>query len=338
LTEDAFDRYAADMSTTRRTFLACSLAFLASPQIADAQQASKVYRVGVLSLGSSPPGPLDALREGLQEYGYVERKNLVMEWRFAGGQNDRLPGIAAELVRRGVDCIVAVSTPAAQAAKRATVTIPIVIVRLADPVGTGLVTSFARPGGNITGLTAMAEELGVKRLELIKEVLPSITRVAVMWNAGNPGHPPILRDTRLASERLAIDLLSVPVRGPEDLGGAVEAAARARAGALLILDDVLLTTHRLRIIELTSRSRLPVSSFFREFADAGALVAYGPSIPGMYRRAAYFVDRILRGANPGDIPIEQPTTFELVINVKTAKSLGITIPAALLVRADQIIE
>jgi putative ABC transport system substrate-binding protein len=325
--------------TDRRRFLLNSLAgALAAPLAAGAQQAGKVWRVGVLSPGPSPPGPLEPLREGLNEHGYIEGRNLAIEWRFAEGQSDRLPGLARDLVGRGMDCIVAISTPAAKAAKNATARIPIVIVRLADPVGTGLVASFARPGNNITGITAMAEELGVKRLDLIREIVPGLTRVAVMWNAGNPGHPPILRDMKLASEKLQIQLQSVPVRGPEDLAPAVETASRNRAGALLIFDDVVLTSHRRHIVELAARARLPVGAFFREFADAGALVAYGPSIPAMYRRAGYFIDRIFRGANPGDIPIEQPTTFELVINLRTAKVLGLTIPRSLLLRADQVID
>ena len=322
----------------RRDTVLALIALGAAPLAAEAQQAGKVWRVGILTPGLPPPGPLDAIREGLRELGYVEGQNIVIDWRFAEERNERLPRLARELVALAVDCIVAVNTPAAKAAKNATGTVPIVIVRLADPVETGLVASLARPGGNITGLTAMPQEMAVKRLDLMKELLPGLTRVAVIWNAANPGHPPILRDMNSVSERLGIELQSLSIRGVEDLAEAFEAVTRTRAGALLVIDDVLLTSHRRQILDFAAKRRLPVSAFFREFAEAGALVTYGPSIPVMYRRVAYFVDRIFRGARPAETPIEQPTTFELIINLKTAKALGLTIPQLVLLRADRVIE
>jgi putative ABC transport system substrate-binding protein len=285
-----------------------------------------VWRVGVLSPGLSPLGLLEAFRQGLRDLGYVEGRNLAIEWRFAEGRNERLPDLAGELVGLKVHCIFAVNTPAALAAKSATGTIPIVFARLVDPVQTGLVASFARPGGNATGLSAMPEELGPKRLELLKELLPGLSRVAVLWNSANSGHPPILKQMHLANQLLGLQLQSVPVHGREGLSAALKAATRVRAEALFVIDDVLLTSHKQEVLEWAARRRVPVSSFFAEFVEAGGLMAYGPSIPEMYRRASVYVDKILKGTNPADLPVEQPTKFEFIINLKAAKQIGLTIP------------
>jgi putative ABC transport system substrate-binding protein len=268
----------------------------------------------------------------------MEGRNLKIEWRFAEGRNERLPQLANELVRLKVDVIFAINTQAAQAAKSASGTIPIVIARVADPVRSGLVASLARPGGNVTGLSAITEELSAKRLQLLKEILPSAVRVAVVWNSGNPGVAIVLREMEAASPQFGLQLQILPARSANDLPRAFEAITNGRADVVFVLDDVLITAHKQQILDWTSKNRLPVISLYREFSEAGALIAYGPSIREMYRRAAYFVDRILRGAKPGDLPVEQPTAFELVINLKTAMELGLTLPQALLLRADEIIQ
>ena len=255
-----------------------------------------------------------------------------------GGNNERLGALAEEFVRLPVDVILAVNTGAAQAAKKATVSIPIVVTRVADPVKSGLVPSLARPGGNLTGVTFMPDDLAAKQLQLLREVVPGISRVAHLWYANNPGASVVLKTIESASSRLGLQLLRLPVRSPTDFPTAFQAASRGRAAALTVNDDAMVTKHRAHILELAARYSLPVVSFYGEFVDAGGLMAYGASPPAIYRRAAYYVDRILRGAKPSDLPIEQPTKFELVINLKTAKTLGLTIPPSLLARADQVIE
>ena len=322
----------------RRAFIVGGVAALAVQVTAEGQQAEKMYRVGVLSPGSPPPGSLEPFREGLRDLGYVEGKTVAIEWRFAEGKNERLATLVGELVRLKVDVIFAVNTPAAQAAKKATTTIPIVIARLADPVKTGLVPSISRPGGNITGLSSITEEVAAKRLELLKEAVRGVSRVAALWNAGNPGHPYVVEGMELASPQLGLQLLSIPVRGPGDFVGALQAATRGRAEALVVVDDVLITTHKAQVLSLSTKHSLPVVANHQEFAEAGALMTYGQSVPDEYRRAAHYVDRILRGARPGDLPIEQPTRFLLVINLKAARALGLTIPPSLLLRADRVIE
>lgn len=250
------------------------LSVLVAPFAAQAQPAGKVYLIGVLSPGGSPPGPLEAFREGLRDLGYVEGRTIVIEWRFAEGKNERLPGLAEELVRLKVDVIFAVNTPAALAAKKATTTIPIVIARLADPTKTGLVPSLARPGGNITGLSSVAEEVATKRLELVKDTLPGVTRVVMLFNAENPGHLLVMRDTVRASTQLGLQLETHGVRGASDLPEVFQAAARGRAQALLVQDDVRITLLKRPILDQAARQSLPVFAQYREFAEVGALVTF----------------------------------------------------------------
>ncbi len=323
---------------TRRFGLVLILAMLSAPLAFGAQPAGKIYRIGVLSPGSSPPGLLDAFRDGLRDLGYVEGKTIAIEWRFAEGKNERLAALADELVRLKVDVIFAVNTPAAQGAKKATTAIPIVIARLADPVKTGLVPSLSRPGGNITGLSSITDEVAAKRLELLKEALPGVSRVAVLWNAGNPGHPHVVKAMELAGPQLGLQLQSVPVRGVSDFAGAFHAATRRRAEALVVVDDMLITTHKTEILSLAAKHSLPVVANHKEFAEAGGLMTYAQSVPDEYRRAAHYVDKIIRGAKPADLPIEQPTKFLLVINLKSAQALGLTVPRSLLLRAHEALE
>jgi len=323
----------------RRAFL-LSLVWgvLAAPLAAEAQQAGKVQRIGVLLHDGAPPGLLEAFREGLHELGYLEGKNIAIELRNAAGKNERLSALADELLRLKVDVILAVNTPAAQAAKKATATVPIVITRIGDPVKSGLVLSLARPGGNVTGLSFDTQDLGPKRIQLLKEILPGISRVVILFNADNPGATLVAAEMESASSQLGLQLLRLPVRGPTDFPGAFQAATRARAEGLAVVDDTAITKHRGQILSLAANHSLPVVSIYKDFAEAGGLIAYGPSLPAMYRRAAYYVDRILKGAKPADLPVEQPTKFELVINLRTAKALGLTIPQSLLLRADEIIQ
>jgi putative ABC transport system substrate-binding protein len=321
---------------------ALALALLAAPLAVDAQQPGNSYRIGYL--GTSPPSTPDilrnveAFRQGLGELGWVEGKNIVIEWRYSAGRGERFPDLAAELVRLKVDLIVAVAAPATHASKQATTTIPIVGIALSDPVGQGLVASLARPGGNVTGLATLFPELAAKRLELLKETLPGVSRVAVLWNAANPGNVLQIRETKVAAQTLGLRLQSVEVRGPEDFQGAFAAMTRGRPEALVSLADPLIFTYRTQIVDFAAKSRLPAMHPFRESVEAGGLMAYSVNIPDMFRRAATYVDKILRGAKPGDLPIEQPTKFEFVINIKTAQALGLTIPQSLLLRADQVVE
>jgi ABC-type uncharacterized transport system substrate-binding protein len=321
----------------RRAFISGAVALLAAP-LAEAQQTRRVYRIGVLSPGSPPPGPLEALRQGLRDLGYEDGRNVTIEWRFAGARTERLRDLAEELVRLKVDVIVAINTSASLAAKRATVTTPIVIARVSDPVRTGLVASFARPGGNITGLSSFADELSGKRLALTKEVLPTLTRLAMLWDAGNPGIEVAVREMERAGPQFGVQLYNIAVKTGDDFRAAFEEATRQRVSAVFVFDDVLVATHKRQILDWATRNRLPVISMYAELAEVGGLMAYGPNIPDIYRRAATYVDKILKGAKPGDLPIDQPTKFDLVINVKTAKALGLTIPPSLLLRADQVIE
>jgi len=323
----------------RRRFLLTSLAgALAAPLGAGAQQAGKVYRIGVLSPDSPPPGLFEAFQERLRELGYVEGKNIVIESRHAGGKNERLAALADELIGLMVDVILAVNTPAAQAAKKATAAIPIVITRVADPVKSGLVPSISRPGGNITGLSFLPEALSAKQLQLLKEALPGVSRVAAMSYAGNPGAAIVVKGMEAASAQLGLQLLLVSVQNPGDFLGAFETVARNRAEALVVVDDAMVTRYRVEILRLAGKHSLPVISLYKPFVEAGGLIAYGASTLDMYRHAADYVARILKGAKPAELPIEQPTKFELIINIRTAKALGLTIPPSLLVRADQLIE
>jgi putative ABC transport system substrate-binding protein len=326
---------------TRRAFLGTLAgSLLAAPLAAGAQQAGKVPRIGILWVYSPSVGSVfaDAFRQGLRGLGYVEGRTILLEERWAEGKFDRLPSLAGELVRLNVDVIVTASTPAVQAAQQATRTIPIVMTLVTDPVQSGIVASLARPGGNITGLSLMHPELTGKRLALLKEVIPKIRRVGVFWSASTPSYRILLSETETAARPLGLQLHVVEVRGPTDFDNAFSAITRDRVGALVLLPDVLFRNQQRRILDLAAKHQLPAMYWSRELVDAGGLMAYGANIPDQYRQAATVVDKILKGAKPGDLPIEQPAKLELVINLKTAKVLGLTIPPSLLQRADQVIE
>jgi putative ABC transport system substrate-binding protein len=309
--------------------------------LAQAKQApTKVPRIGLLSALSPSEAALwyQAFRLGLRDRGWVEGKNISIEYRYAEGRIDRLPDLAADLVRLKVDVIVVSFAPDSLAAQKATRAIPIVMAAAADPVALGLVESLARPGGNITGLSQMSVELGGKRLELLKEMVPKLSSVAVLWNPQVVVSSFSWKELQLPARQLGLQLHSLEVRSPSDFDQAFEAATRARAGALFIIPDPVTVTNQKRIADLATKSRLPSILHISEFADAGGLVAYGPDRADMFRRAATFVDKILKGAKPSDLPVEQPTKFELVINLKTAKALGLTISYSLLLQADKVIE
>ena len=313
------------------------VALLVTAVVAQAQQARQGHRIGVLLYDGAPPGLHDAFGEGLRELGYVEGKTITLEWRDAQGSGEQLAALAEDLVRLKVDLILAVNTPAALAAKRATTTIPIVFTRVANPVESGVVASLARPGGNVTGVSSMHAEFSGKRVEFVREILPGLARVVVLFNADNPGQTPQIVELEQVSARLGLEFLPLPVRGPSDFPGAFQAATRARAEALFVLDDTTVTNHRAEILRLAAHHALPVVSRYKEFVEAGGLMAYGPTLLPVYRRAAYYVDRILKGAPPSDLPIEQPMYFDLVINLKTAKAFGLTIPPSLLFQANEVI-
>jgi len=327
----------------RRRFLVTSLAgALARPLAVEAQQAAKVARIGYLNPNlAAAPHAREAFLQGLRDLGYVEGRNLVIEYRDAEGKPERLPALAAELVALRVDVIVAPPTPAALAAKQATRTLPIVFAVATDPVTSGLVTSLARPGGNVTGLSILAPELVGKCLEHLKQAVPGVSRVAVLWQPG--GLPErtdkdLRKEAEVAARGLELRLQFVEARGPADFDKAFSEITRARAGALTVLTSNIFSNERRRLVDLAAENRLPAVYPWREFVDAGGLMAYGPNVADLLRRAATYVDKILKGAKPGDLPVEQPTKFELIINLKTAKALGLTIPPSLLLRADQVIE
>ena len=328
----------------RRTFLAGTGAvLLAAPLAVEGQQAVKVVRLGYLvgaDLAASPHLH-DAFRQGLRDLGYVEGRNLVIEYRSAEGKFERFPALAAELVALKVDVIVAVNPRAALAAKQATRTLPIVFIGVGDPVTDGLVTSLARPGGNVTGLSlSAAPEIVGKRLELLTQAVPGVSRVAAVWQPG--GVPDrtekgILREADVAAQTLGVRLQVVEARGPADFDRAFSDVTRERAGALTVLPSTMFFNERRRLVDLAAKNRLPAVYTSREFVDAGGLMSYGANQPDLFRRAATYVDKILKGAKPGDLPVEQPTKFELVINLKTAQALGLTISPSLLGRADEVI-
>jgi putative tryptophan/tyrosine transport system substrate-binding protein len=323
----------------RRAFVIGGITVLAAPLATEAQQAGRVPRVGYLGTRTLSDFGVDAFRQGLRELGWVEGRNIVVDYRFAEGNLDRLPDLAAELVRLNVDIIVAQATPGAAAAKNATQTIPIVMVPVGDPVGLGLVASLARPGGNITGVSYSAGGLEIigKQLELLKETLPKIRRVAILLNPTNPTRPVAMRDVNAAAGALALQLKFLEAGDPNEFDGAFAAMAKERIEALGVM-ATMFVLHRKRLADLAAKSRLPAAYGWREHVEAGGLMSYGPSLSDLFRRGATFVDRILKGASPGDLPVEQPTKFDLVINLKTAKALGLTIPPSLLLRADQVIE
>ncbi len=322
----------------RRTFIAVfGLATAAWPLGTRAQQGEKVYKIGVLSAGSPTP-VTPVVTDALRELGYVEGKNLTFERRYAEDKLDQLPKLAAELVSLKVDLIMTAGTLAPLAAKRATSTIPIVMMAAGDPVGSGLVASLAQPGGNVTGMSLMAPDLGGKRLELVKELLPGISRVAVLWNAANPYSALVFKETVGAAQTLGIELQSLEIRETADLDGALEALAGQHADALITVEDPLTIDLRKKIAEFAADRRLPAISGLRVFADSGALMSYGADLADILRRSVVYVDKILKGAKPSDLPVEQPTKFELVINLQTAKRLDLAIPPLLLARADDVID
>jgi putative tryptophan/tyrosine transport system substrate-binding protein len=316
------------------------LAVLATPLAADAQPAGKVARVGRLSpISASVDAPLlAAFRQGLRDLGWVEGQNITIESRFADGRIDRLPALASELVRLKADVIVAGSSTGGLVARRATAIVPIVVVTTGDPVASGLVGSLARPEGNLTGVTALAQELGAKELELLTRAVPGARRVAVLSNPAYPGTPQTVREVEGAARALGVQLRVLEVRDPRELEAAFATMISEHANALMVLTDPMFVTHRERIVALAAERRLPAIYAIRQYVDAGGLMFYGASLVDMYRRSAGHVDKILKGAKPADLPIEQANRFELVINLRAARALGLTIPPSLLLRADQVIE
>jgi putative tryptophan/tyrosine transport system substrate-binding protein len=325
----------------RRTFITVMGGSIVAGSLAvEAQPAGKFSRIGILLSNSHSlhSRHVEAFRQGLRERGYVEGASVVNEYRYADGKLDRLPKLAAELVELNIDVIVTSGTPPTRAAQQATRTIPIVMTLVSDPIATGFIASLAKPGGNITGLTVISAALGGKRLELLREASPKVSRVAVLVDPA-VGGTEALQDTRIAAEALGVKLLSLEVRGPNpDLEGVFRTVTSEHVGALLVASGPATELHRKRIVDLAAKSRLPATYATSESCDLGGLMCYGPSYPDSFLRAASYVDKILKGAKPADLPVEQPTKFELVINLKTAKALGLTIPQSLLVRADEIIQ
>ena len=306
------------------------------------QQQGKVWRVGFLAqrhldfLDSDfSYGPF---RQGMRELGYVEGKNLVMEWRSAEGKSELLPGLAAELVRLNVDALAASGTPATVAAQKATTTIPIIMIAVADPVANGLVKSLARPGGNTTGNSGVFADLGPTLLEILFDMVPKLSSVAILKNPSNPGQDTMLKNIQPAAQKFGVKILPVEARTPQDIEQAFSTMAREKSGAVIVLQNPLFQQQKSQIVKLAAEHRLPTTTMYREYVEAGGLMSYGANLKSIYRRAASYVDKVLKGAKPGDIPVEQPTLFELVINVKTAKALGLKIPNSILVRADKVIE
>jgi putative ABC transport system substrate-binding protein len=312
---------------------------LAVGVIADAQQPKKLPRIGFLSAASSSAisARVEAFRQGLRELGYVEGKNIFIEWRFAEGKSDRLPSLAAELVRLKVDVIVAEAPTSTRSAKQATVTIPIVMMFDDDPVGSGFVASLARPGGNITGLSTLSPEISGKQLELLKEIVPKLSRVGVLGDVTRPGIPQALREINVAADAFRVQVQYLEVRGSKDIEIAFRAASKQRDDAVLVLGSPVLTSERKQVVELAVKSRLPAIYAREEPVEDGGLMSYGVSIADLSRRAATYVDEILKGAKPGDLAVEQPKNFELIINLKAAKQIGLTIPPNVLARADRVI-
>jgi putative tryptophan/tyrosine transport system substrate-binding protein len=324
----------------RREFIALVGGAVAWPTGLYAQQATgKVHRIGYLAGGSSTLPFHAAFREGLRELGWVEGHNIVIDYRFAEGQYDRLPGLADELVRLKVDIIVAAPTAAAVVVKKATEAIPIVMISIGDPVGLGLIASLARPGGNVTGVSySVGLELFGKQLELLKETIPMVRRVAILSNPANPAQARAIENVKAAAESLGVQLQLLGARDPKEFDDAFAAMAKERAGALLVVADAVFNIHRARLVDLAVKNRLPSMYGIRESVEAGGLMFYGHDVLGQARHAATFVDKIFKGAKPADLPVQQPTKFELVINLKTAQALGLTVPPSVLARADEVIE
>jgi putative ABC transport system substrate-binding protein len=307
---------------------------------AEAQQPTKIPRIGYLALGSPSGNPfrIEAFRQGLRELGYVEGKNIIIEYRYAEGKFDRHPALAAELVRLKVDVIVTAGPPSTRAAKEATATIPIVMTQVGDPVGSGFVASLARPGGNITGLSTLAPELSGKQLELLKEIVPKLSRVAVFGTSTNPDNAQLLKEVELAAKAFGVKLQYLDIRDPKDIGTTFRAASKGRADAVIMrVGGGIVGAHRTQIADLAVKSRLPAIYYDPQFVEAGGLMTYGINVTDLDRRAATYVDKILKGAKPADLPVEQPTKFEFIINLKAAKQIGLTIPPDVLARATKII-
>jgi putative tryptophan/tyrosine transport system substrate-binding protein len=310
---------------------------LAVVVVGEAQQPKKVPRIAYLT-GNSPstnPARIDAFRQGLRELGYVEGKNIIIEWRYAQGKLDRLPALAAELVRLKIDIVVTTGPGPTRAAKEATTTIPVVMAQDPDPVGNGFITSLARPGGNITGLATLAPEISGKQLELLKEIVPKLSRVAVLGTSTRPGNAQNLKETELAARGFGVKLQYLDVLIPKDLETAFRAASKGRADGVLVLQTPLLTSHRIQVVDLAVKNRLPTIYAQAEWIEDGGLMSYGASVNDLYRRTATCVDKILKGAKPADLPVEQPTKFELIINLNAAKKIGLTIPPNVLARAGR---
>jgi ABC-type uncharacterized transport system substrate-binding protein len=328
--------------TVVTTLLVLLLGGLSAPAASEAQPPGKVWRVGYLGSGfkdvpASNPG-FAPFVQSLRDLGYAEGRNLVLETRFAEGRTERFVALAAELVGLKLDLLVATSTPGAVAAKQATSAVPIVMISVGEPVEVGLVESLAHPGGNVTGLSLIAPQLAAKRLDLLKQALPRLARVTVLWNSANQGMHARFQQTQAGAQSLGLALQSVTVQGPDDFEPLFAAMTRERPEALLVLADTVTVANRQRTVDFAARSRVPAIYESRAFVDAGGLMSYGVDVAEHYRRAAFYVDKILRGARPADLPVEQPTKFEMVVNLKTARTLGVTIPQSLLLRADQVIE
>jgi putative ABC transport system substrate-binding protein len=316
-----------------------TLSYLAAPLAANAQQAGKVARIGVLCPITCTDPSLEVFRHALYELGYVEGQNLVLAFRTAEGHIERLPDLAAELVNLNLDVLfTSWGTAAALAAKQVTTTVPIVMGAVGDPVASGLVTSLAQPGGNITGLSSLTLDLEGKRLELLKELLPTLARVAVLWDPTNPYSALALAQTQQTAQHLGVQVQPVRVHAAEDFASAFATLARERPDALIVHGYIVLVQHRTRIVDFVAQHRLPTIYSLRQFVEAGGLMAYGVHLPEVYRRAAAHVDKVLKGTKPADIPVEQPTKFELLINLKTAQTLGLTLPPSLLILADEVIK
>ena len=330
------------MNNRRKLLIVLGTAALAAPFGSLAQQQGKIWRVGFLAMrsptASNPVVSYGAFVQGMRELGYVEGKNLIIEWRMAEGKVERLPTLAAELVQLKVDVIVAAGVQPTSAAQQATTTIPIVMGNSIDPVGSGFVASLVRPGGNITGLSNLIGDLGPKHFEMLRSMVPKLSRVAILVNPTNSGHATILKTVQTAAQKSSIKILSVQAGDPQEIEGAFSTMTQDNAEAVIVANDLFFNQQRRQLAELAAKNRLPSVAATREYVEAGGLMSYGPSFAENYRRAATYVDKIFKGAKPGDLPVEQPTKFEMFINRKTAKALGLTIPQSLLISADKIIE
>ncbi len=329
------------MISRRKLVIALGASALVVPLGSFAQQQNKIWRVGFLALrsptASNPIVTYGAFLQGMRELGYVEGKNLVIEWRLAEGKVERLPGLAAELVQLKVDVILAAGVQPTSAAQKATTTIPIVMGNSIDPVGSGFVASLARPGGNITGLSNLIGDLGPKHFEMLRSMAPKLSRVGILLNPTNSGHATILKTVQTAAQKSGVKILSMQARSPQEIESAFSTMTRHNAEAVIVSNDLFFNQQQRQIAELAAKNRLPSVAAVRAYVEAGGLMSYGPNFAENYRRAATYVDKIIKGAKPGDLPVEQPTKFEMFINRKTAKALGLTIPQSLLISADKVI-